>query len=167
MPATSVKRWVGASLLFLAAMGVAVALTAVLSSLPAPAAGGTCGPSRGSESALEAFFNPVSIGAGPAPPARAGTAARLDWLAFIGECQSATDARILSGLGILVLSAVAAVVGVRLLRRRPESEESEELVASRAAPPGWYPDPEHSSSGYRWWDGRAWGPSHPPPGAMA
>src|SRR5579884_1754388 len=46
---------------------LASAIVVVAVPLPRPAAGGTCGPGRGSESAIEAFFDPVSIGAGPRP----------------------------------------------------------------------------------------------------
>ncbi len=159
------RRWVGAAIAFVGVMGIAVALTAVLVSLPVPAAGGTCGPGRSSESAAAAFFNPASIGAGAEPPASAGAAPRLEWLAFIGECQSATDARMLAGLGILVLALGAATVGILMLVRKPAAAPTESTTA--AAPPGWYPNPDESSSGYRWWDGRQWGPSSTPPGSPA
>ena len=100
----SPRRRVGAVLVLLGLMGVAIAVTAVLTALPQPAAGGTCGPSSGSsETPLVAFFDPVTIGAGPKPPT-SNTTSYLDWLAFVGECQSATDGRILEALAILILS---------------------------------------------------------------
>jgi hypothetical protein len=108
--------WLGGGLVLVGVGGVAAAITAVFTALPAPAAGGTCGPGRSSEPALFAFFNPGSIGAGP-QPAVTNTAAHSQWLAFIGECQSATDARILSGLFVLVIALLVVAVGLLLSRR--------------------------------------------------
>jgi hypothetical protein len=120
----SARRWTGLVLVLLGVMGVAIALTAVLSALPRPAAGGTCGPGRGSESALSAFFDPGSIGAGPVVP-RANAANYFNRLAFIGECQSAADARMLIGLAVVVLSLGALALGVVLMlrSRRPAAED--------------------------------------------
>ena len=161
MPTTSTRRLAGAVLVFLGVMGIAIALSAVLTSLPAPAAGGTCGPGTSSESAAAAFFDPVSIGAGPPPPASAGTAAHLDWLAFIGECQSAANSRMLVGLFTLALALGAGVGGLVLLRRSGRAAPRAVQAVPAAAPPGWYPDPAGTPSGFRWWDGRAWGPERP------
>jgi hypothetical protein len=96
--------------------GVAAAITAVFTALPAPAAGGTCGPGRTSEAALFAFFDPASIGAG-AQPAVTNATAHSQWLAFVGECQSATDARILTGLFVLIVALLLLAAGVLLSRR--------------------------------------------------
>ena len=52
---------------FIGCFGVAYAAAGMLTALPAPAIGGTCGPSTGSETALEALAEPGSIGAGPEP----------------------------------------------------------------------------------------------------
>jgi hypothetical protein len=104
---------VGVVLLGLALLGLAMAVAGMLAPLPTPAAGGTCGPGRGSESAAEAFFNPGSIGAGGVPSTAAGYYQRL---AFIGECQSSTDARMLQTGAVLVLSLVLLVIGLLLLR---------------------------------------------------
>ena len=109
-------RWLAVALSFLGLLGVTVAITAMVMPLPAPAAGGTCGQGRGSESAIAAFFDPGSIGAGAEPT---GTAAQEDqWLAFVGECQSSTDGRMLQASGILLLSLVVGVIGLLMLRRR-------------------------------------------------
>ena len=51
-------------LVFLGCFGVAYAAAGMLTALPAPAIGGTCGPSTASETALEALAEPSSIGAG-------------------------------------------------------------------------------------------------------
>jgi hypothetical protein len=116
MPRGSTHRWIGATLALLGVVGVAIAVTAVLTALPAPAAGGTCGPGRGSESAIVAFFDPGSIGAGAEPPA-ANTTSHAQWLAFVAECQSATDARVLAGLAVLVLSLLLVLGGLLIIRR--------------------------------------------------
>lgn len=109
-------RWVGFAIALLGIMGMGVAVMAVLTTLPAPAAGGTCGPGRSSETALAAFFSPGSIGAGPRP-STANAAGYDQWLAFVGECQSSTDARMLDGLSLLVLSLGVAGVGLAVSRR--------------------------------------------------
>ncbi|MHB1713050.1 MAG: hypothetical protein ACYCV7_16945, partial [Acidimicrobiales bacterium] len=110
--------------------GMGIAVMAVVTSLPAPAAGGTCGPGRSSETPLAAFFDPGSIGAGPRP-STANAAAYDQWLAFVGECQSSTDARMLDGLALLVLSLGAAGVGLAVSRRRDRDHK----------PPGTNADP--------------------------
>src|SRR6516165_7248316 len=68
--------------------------------LPAPAAGGTCGPSTSSEAAAEAFFNPGSIGAGPRPTAASGN--RPQWQAFVDQCQSAADGHMAVALALVI-----------------------------------------------------------------
>jgi hypothetical protein len=112
-------RWIGAGLLLAGVVGVTMAITAVLAALPAPAAGGTCGPGHGSEGALFAFFDPASIGAGSPPPATASAATHLQWLAFVSECQSSANAHMLSGFFALVLGLAAVAGGFALLRRTP------------------------------------------------
>ena len=112
--------WAALILVFVGLFGVAVALTALWSDLPAPAAGGTCGPGRGSETAIEALVNPGSIGAG-AEPAASRAAARAQWNQFVNECQTSTDDRALLAFPVLVVSAGIAVVGFVLLRRRGRS----------------------------------------------
>jgi hypothetical protein len=109
--------WAALTLIFVGLFGVAVALTALWSELPAPAAGGTCGPGRGSETAIEALVDPGSIGAGAEPPTTRA-AARLQWNQFVNECQTATNDRALLAFPVLVVSAGLAVVGLVLLRRR-------------------------------------------------
>ncbi len=109
--------WAALILIFVGLFGVAVALTALWSELPPPSAGGTCGPGRGSETAIEALVNPGSIGAGAEPPATRA-AARAQWSQFVNECQTATNDRALLAFPVLVVSAGIAVVGLVLLRRR-------------------------------------------------
>jgi hypothetical protein len=101
---------------FLGVFGVAFAVTGLLVALPQPAVGGTCGPSKSSETSIEAFFNPASIGAGR-EPATTHAADRADWLAFVGECQASTDGRVLATFAILVLSVGVALGGIVLARR--------------------------------------------------
>src|SRR5579872_6330882 len=76
-------------------LALAGAITVVVLPLPKPAAGGTCGPGRGSETAIEAFFNPVSIGAGPRPSSKLPWPQRpiavYEWQAFVGQCQASTN----------------------------------------------------------------------------
>jgi len=149
---------VGGVLAFLGIMVVALAITASLMPLPAPAAGGTCGPGKGSESALAAFVNPGSIGAtGPS----SSTVDKLDLMAFTSECQSATDARMLQALGLLVLGLILLAGGLLVLRpaldrTRPSSADG---PADQGAPAGWYEGPEGRDPSLRWWDGRRWGPA--------
>jgi len=101
------------ALIIVGIFGVAFAVTGVLTDLPSPAAGGTCGPGKGSETPLEAFFNPASIGAGKEPPTT-DAEARLQWLAFVGECQASTDSRVLSTFAITVLGLGLAGLGLAL-----------------------------------------------------
>jgi len=117
MSQRSEVSWAALILIFVGLFGVAVAVTALWSELPAPAAGGTCGPGRGSETAIEALVNPGSIGAGAEPPT-SRAAARIQWNQFVDQCQSATDDRALLAFPVLVVSAGIAVMGFVLLRRR-------------------------------------------------
>jgi hypothetical protein len=97
--------------------GVVFAISGLLIALPKPAAGGTCGPGTASEAPIVAALDPVSIGAGPEPPA-SDTKDYEQWLAFVGECQSSADGTVLAALLILVASVGIALVGLRLLLRK-------------------------------------------------
>jgi hypothetical protein len=109
--------WLALIVTFLGIFGIAIALTAFFSQLPLPAAGGTCGPSKYSETAIEALVNPGSIGAG-AEPATNDTAARANWLEFVHDCQSATDQRAFLAIPTLIVSIGVTAGGIVLLRRR-------------------------------------------------
>ncbi|HML00165.1 MAG TPA: DUF2510 domain-containing protein [Acidimicrobiales bacterium] len=142
----------------LAVLAVAGALVIAFLPLPRPAAGGTCGPGRGSESAMEAFFDPVSIGAG-AKVSGSGIEVELenlDRLAFIGECQSSTNGRMVDALALLIVAGFFALVVPPAVRRAWGEHVPATASAGGAAPPGWYPDPANAA-GWRWWDGHFWG----------
>jgi hypothetical protein len=112
--------------LILAALGLfgaAFAITGLLVALPKPAVGGSCGPGKSSESSIVAFFDPGTIGAG-AEPAASHATDRADWMAFVGECQSSTDSRVLATFAILVASAVVALAGAVLIRRGPRNKKA-------------------------------------------
>jgi hypothetical protein len=108
------RRTVGWALVLLGLFGAAFAIAGLFAALPAPAVGGTCGPGTSSESAVVAFFDPASIGAGaePAATTTANVVARADWMAFVGECQASADSRVLSTLALLVLSVAVVLVGL-------------------------------------------------------
>ncbi len=129
--------WAALVLIFVGLFGVAVALTALWSELPAPAAGGTCGPGRGSETAIEALVDPGSIGAGAEPPTTRA-AARAQWNQFVDECQSATNDRALLAFPVLVVSAGITVVGFVLLRRRGNRSTGGASTSDRR----WSPPPD-------------------------
>jgi hypothetical protein len=102
---------------FLGLFGAAFAITGLLVALPKPPLqGATCGPGKSSEPAIVAFFDPGSIGAGPEPATTHATD-RVDWMAFVGECQASTDGRVLATFAILVLSVVVALAGTAWVRR--------------------------------------------------
>ena len=129
---------------------VVVTATVALSSLPLPAAGGTCGPGTSSESAMAAFFDPVSIGAGTRPGP--GTPAAAQWTTFVHECQTATDNR-------MIVVAVELAVALLILGGAPWLLRRTANVAPSDAglpPAGWYPDPGDRARAL-WWDGAAWG----------
>jgi hypothetical protein len=119
MQKTSRQTGLRLGLVLLGLFGAAFAIAGVFASLPGPAAGGTCGPGKLSESAIVAFFDPVSIGAGREPAATTTETAisRAQWMAFVGECQASADSRVLSTFAILVLSVVVALGGIGLSRR--------------------------------------------------
>jgi len=107
---------------FLGCFGVAYAAAGMLTALPTPAVGGTCGPSTGSETAAEALVEPGSIGAGPKPPASNVTAHR-QWITFVQQCQDLADRRGLASAAIFVISVVVSGAGLFwVLRRRPDDD---------------------------------------------
>ena len=106
---------------FIGCFGTAYAAAGMLTALPAPAVGGTCGPSTGSETALEALARPGSIGAGPEPPV-SNTTAHHQWQTFIQQCQSLADRRGLASLAVFVISVAVAAIGLTWVLRRPRTE---------------------------------------------
>ena len=112
--------WVRVTFVLVGLFGAGLAISGVLVALPAPAAGGTCGPGRASEAPIVALLDPVSIGAGP-EPAATDTASRAEWEAFVSECQTSADNRGLAALAILVLSMFVAFVGPMVWRRTRRS----------------------------------------------
>ena len=134
MSPTPDRRVIGVVLVCLGLFGVAFAVSGLLSPLPRPAVRGTCGPGQGSEAAVIAFFDPVTIGAGPEPPA-AQAGSRAQWLAFVHACQAASDQRAAVTLPILITSAgLTAVGGVLLYRRsrRPTGASLDGPVVQRS-----------------------------------
>jgi hypothetical protein len=114
---SSRQWWIRVAFLALGLFAAAFAISGVLIALPPPAAGGTCGPGTASEAPIVALLDPVTIGAGP-EPAVTDSAARQNWLAFVGDCQSSADNRGLAALAILVLAVLVAVVGPMLAMGR-------------------------------------------------
>lgn len=120
---------------FVGLLGAAFAITGVLVALPPPAAHGTCGPSKYSETPIEALFNPGSIGAGPEPPATQAEA-RDQWSAFVSECQASADGRVLAGFAILVASIGIGVLGPMLvLRKKPKAGPGYPPSPAMSGPP--------------------------------
>ena len=132
-------------------LALAGAVTVVVLPLPKPAAGGTCGPGRGSEPAVVAFFDPASIGAGPRPSAP--TIAVFEWQAFVGECQASTNSRMVDALALVLLSGFFLLVASPLVGRAWRRQQP--LAGGPEMPPGWYPDPSGAAP-WRWWDGYRW-----------
>jgi hypothetical protein len=141
----------------LAVFFLAAAATIALVPLPAPAAGGTCGPSTSSESAIAAFFNPVSIGAGPEPSAT--SVEHSPWVAFVHDCQSTTNSRMIQS-GVIVVGALLAGLGLPWAVKRFVRGNHRDPM--RLRPPGMHPDRE-DPYGPRWSDERGWGTSNAPP----
>jgi hypothetical protein len=112
---------VAAVLMVVGLFGVAVAVSGLLSPLPKPGPQETCGPGLGSEAAIIAIFDPVTIGAEAEPPA-SRKAAHADWVAFVHSCQSSADQRAAITFPVGVVSVAMVVVGGVLWwrRRRPD-----------------------------------------------
>ena len=113
----SAALWTRLIFVCLGLFGAAFAITGLLVALPRPAAGGTCGPGQGSEAAIVALVDPITIGAGPVPAATDATG-RAQWSAFVHECQTAADERALAAFPILIVSAGVAIFGPLVVRRR-------------------------------------------------
>jgi hypothetical protein len=129
-------------LVFVGIFGVAFAIAGLLVALPKPAVGGTCGPGSSSESAIVAFFDPGSIGAGAEPAATSATN-RADWMAFVGECQASADSRVLGTFAILVVAIGIASIGIALAldaSRKPNA-----VAPPTPEPPPWGPPPAQQS----------------------
>jgi hypothetical protein len=132
----SSRSWIRLAFAFLGLFGAAFAITGMLVPLPKPAAGGTCGPGAGSEAAIVALFDPVSIGAGPEPPTT-DNAGRTQWQAFVDECQTTTRDRAIAALVILVGSIALAIAGPTLVagRKRRTTDSPPSAPAVSAPPP--------------------------------
>lgn len=127
---------------FLGCFGVAYGASGMLTALPAPAIGGTCGPSTASETALQALAEPGSIGAGVQPP-KSNVTAHRQWQTFIQQCQDLADRRGLASLAIIVISSLVAGVGLFwVLRRRndkiDDATDDVELGRPALSPPGFH-----------------------------
>lgn len=110
------RVWIRFLLVCLGLAGAAFAVTSLLVALP-PVNGGTCGPGQGSEAPIVALFDPVTIGAGPEPPA-SDAAGRAQWSGFVHACQSATDYRAVISFPILVVSLGIAILGAVVVGRK-------------------------------------------------
>ena len=144
----SVASRTGLILVCLGLFGAAFAITGLLSPLPPPAAGGTCGPGQGSEAAIVALFDPITIGAGPEPVAT-DAAGRAQWSAFVHECQTAADDRALAAFPILVVSAGVAIIGPLVVwkrARRRDDSTPHSAVDERSSPLLEAPSAERSPS---------------------
>jgi hypothetical protein len=125
---------------FIGCFGVAYAAAGMLTALPAPAIGGTCGPSTGSETALEALAKPGSIGAGP-EPSTSNTTGHHQWQTFVQQCQALADRRGLASLAVLVVSLAVAGVGLIWVLRKPKQDgvdgpaDQDELTGTPAYTP--------------------------------
>jgi hypothetical protein len=108
---------------FIGGFGVAYAAAGMFTALPAPAIGGTCGPSTGSETAAEALTEPGSIGAGP-QPAKTNVSGHHQWATFVQQCQSLADRRGLASLAILVVSLAVAGIGLFWVLRKPKHSDA-------------------------------------------
>ncbi len=151
MRRSSLQLWVRVAFVCIGLFGAAFAVAGYLVPLPTPAAGGTCGPGTSSEAPIVALFDPVTIGAGPEPPATQ-TANRNQWQAFVHDCQSATNNRMLAATVILVLSVGVAVFGPKLAGRWGRTSKQ----ATVTTPPTWSTElphlaPSHQGSGWPVW----------------
>jgi hypothetical protein len=116
----SVRLWVRVAFAFIGIFGIAFAVAGMIAPLPTPAAGGTCGPGTSSESPIVALFDPASIGAGAEPPATQSVA-RQQWKAFVDQCQTATDNRMVAAGVIVSVSLGLALIGPHLVLRSRRS----------------------------------------------
>jgi hypothetical protein len=131
LPVKQRTRGIGLALVLVGLFGIAFAVSGLLTGLPRPAVGGSCGPGSTSESSIVALFDPGSIGAGPEPPASSVTD-HADWMAFVGECQASADSRVLATFIILIVAVGVALAGVvvasRAARRQPVSPMAAQFV---------------------------------------
>ena len=140
---------------FIGCFGVAYAAAGMLTALPAPAIGGTCGPSTGSETALEALAEPGSIGAGPEPSA-SNTTGHHQWETFVQQCQALADRRGLASLAVLVVSFAVAVIGLIWVLRKPKETVTTAQVErdDQAGTPAY--TPSACTIRPRWWGPVPW-----------
>ncbi|HEX3842314.1 MAG TPA: hypothetical protein VHU85_16095 [Acidimicrobiales bacterium] len=159
--------WILPAIIGVGLFGMALSISGLLTGLPGPAVGGTCGPGLGSEPAIVAIFDPVTIGAGP-EPAATNAAARSEWTSFVSQCQSSANGRALTTFPILVVSAGVIVLGLLLLRRRSRSrgDTHPESVGGNAplawAAPAAGPSP-YAVGGPSYWSPPGLTPAPPPP----
>jgi hypothetical protein len=151
-PSSSRASWIRLSLAVLAVMALAGGLTVAFLPLATPAAGGTCGPGTSAESAIAAFFDPASIGAGSEPSA-SNQEEHYQWLAFVSECQSATNSQMLIAIALVALAILLGLTAIFFGRLEHTSAPDRRAHLG----PGWYADPKNPG-GWRWWDGSRWGP---------
>lgn len=130
--------WIIPTIIGVGLFGVALSISGLLTGLPGPAVGGTCGPGLGSEPAIVAIFDPVTIGAGP-EPAATNAAARSEWTSFVNQCQSSANDRALATFPVLVVSLGVIVLGFMLWRRRSRSRGGNhaEAVGGGSSPLPW------------------------------
>jgi hypothetical protein len=131
---SSVPLWATLLCVCIGLFGAAFAITSLVTTLPANAQG-TCGPGKGSETAIVAFFDPVTIGAGAEPPA-SNAAARSQWSSFINSCQTAANQRVAVAFPVLIVSVVVAIGGPLVLRRRARGQASAGAGPAGAPPAG-------------------------------
>ena len=143
--------WPRLTIIYLGLFGAALAIAGMMIALPAQAIG-TCGPGSGSESAAIAFFDPITIGAQPEPPA-SNPAGRAEWRTFVHGCQSAADTRMFITLPLLAVSVGLVILGVVLIlrrNRRRNTSGSGRWTSGRAMTAsgsgGSHPDPAYAPS---------------------
>ena len=123
---------------FLGCFGIAYGASGMLTAMPAPAIGGTCGPSTASETALQALAEPDSIGAGP-QPLKSNVTAHRQWQTFIQQCQDLADRRGLASLAIVVASISVAGVGLFWVLRKRHNEDGEATGDAQSNRPAFTP----------------------------